>query len=88
MQSQYLAQALQAMGSDISAQAPQTADLVGMQKQAEAKKAWEAANPGKNYMAEGLKQLGQNIQGAPAAIMAAPGNAMGGLLSMGQAMRP
>jgi hypothetical protein len=86
--SQYLAQALQSMAADPGVQAPAGPDLAGMHKQAEAKRAWEAANPGKNYMAEGLKQMGANIQAAPGRIAGAPQAALGGLLSMGQAMRP
>lgn len=76
--SQYLAQALQSMGSDASMQPQvQAPDLAQMQKVAEARKAFETANPGQSYMAHGVRQMGQNI-------MAAPGNAMSGLGDLAQ----
>jgi len=76
--SQYLAQALQSMGSD-PLQQGQSPDLSEMKKIAEARKAFEAANPGQSYVANGMQQMGQNIMGAPAAMSAAPGNVMSGM---------
>ena len=75
--SPYLAQALANMdgGQVQGAPAP---DLMAMQKQAEAAKAWKAANPGQSYMAHGAQQMGQNMQ-------AAPGNAMGGIFGLAKA---
>lgn len=76
--SQYLAQALASMGSDPAPAQQAGPDLMAMQKQAEAAKAWKAANPGQSYMAHGVNQMGQNLK-------AAPGNAMGGLFGLAKA---
>ena len=76
--SQYLAQALASMGAEQAPAGVPGPDLMAMQKQAEAAKAWKAANPGQSYMANGVQQMGQNLQ-------AAPGNAMNGLFGMAKA---
>ena len=76
--SQYLAQALATMGAEPGPSQPAGPDLMAMQKQAEAAKAWKAANPGQRYMAHGMNQMGQSLK-------AAPGNAMGGLFGLAKA---
>lgn len=77
--SQYLAQALEAMGSQPALSSAPAPDFAAMQKQAEAAKAWKAANPGQSYMAHGLGQMGQNLQ-------AAPGRMAGGLFDLAKAV--
>jgi len=81
--SQYLAQALQSMGQAPSMQM-QTPDLAAMQQTMDARKAFEAANPGQSYMAHGLQQMGQNVMAAPRNMMAAPGNVMSGMSDLAQ----
>lgn len=65
-QSQYLVQALQAMGAGPQAQAPQV-DLAGMQKAAKAREQWESGNPGQSYMMHNLGQAGDALMQAPQA---------------------
>lgn len=62
--SAYLAQALQSMGQP---QSPSSQGLSPQQMQhiADARKAFEAQNPGQSYMAHGLQQMGQDIMNAP-----------------------
>lgn len=87
--SQYLVQALQQLQGAPTAQAPQGMSLQQMQDVAQKRQAWEAANPGQSYMGHGLQQMGQNIMGAPGAMMqgarnlgAIPGQAAGGLQNL------
>lgn len=83
--SPYLVQALQGMAAPQSAPSGPSMDLAGMQKAVDARKAWQAANPGGNYMAHGFGQLAQNLRSAPGAVMAAPGNVLKGLQGLGAA---
>lgn len=85
--SPYLAQALQAMSAPPPA-SPAGPDLAAMQRMAQQRGAWEAANPGQNYLKHQIGQIGQGVMQAPGRIMAAPGNvgrALGGLFGLGQA---
>lgn len=76
--SPYLVQALQSMQQGApQAQAPQGPSLQQMQDIAQKRQAWEAANPGQSYMAHGFKQMGQNIMGAPGAMMQGAQNIAG-----------
>lgn len=91
-ESQYLAQALQQMSAQPAQPAsPQGPSLAGMQKMAQDRAAWEAANPGQSYMAHGIGQMGQNIMGAPGRVLDSiqglgqiPGQAMSGLQQLAQ----
>lgn len=91
-QSQYLAQAIQQMQGQAPAAPTSPAMSLGdMQKMAQQKQAWEAANPGQSYMAHGLSQMGQNLMGAPGRIGDAvsglaqlPGQAVSGLQALAQ----
>jgi hypothetical protein len=83
--SQYLAQALQAIGG--SQQPPQgMLSAPQMQQIAAQRHAFEAQNPGQSYAAHGLQQLGQSLMGAPAAIAAAPGNVASGLANFARGL--
>lgn len=87
--SAYLTQALQSLSAPPEqAQAP-TMDPGAMGEAIKRRKAWEAANPGQSYMANGVKQVGQNlaavpgnIAGIPGQLAAIPGNVMAGLGGM------
>lgn len=84
--SQYLAAALQAMGQP-QQQAPQGGmSLQQMQDVTQKREAFEKANPGQSYAMHGLKQLGQNVLGAPGALAAAPGNALSGLQNLAKGL--
>ena len=85
--SQYLAQALQAMQAPTPDAQPTGPSLQQMQQVAQQRQAWEAANPGQSYMAHGFQQMGANIAQAPQNLMAAPGQAMGGLQRLAQSFR-
>ncbi len=78
--SQYLAQALQSMSADPGVQTGQAPDLAAMQKQMQARQAWEAQNPGQPHMTNGMRQMGQNLMQAPGNMMAG----MAGLFRMGK----
>lgn len=86
--SAYLVQALQEMGQPAPAPQQQGPDLASLKKVGDARKAYEAANPGKSYMAHGFQQMGQNIMQAPGNIMAAPGNVMSGFGALAQRLKP
>lgn len=79
--SQYLAAALQSLGQP----APEPPDpLISTQQLSQigkSRKAFEAANPGKSYMAHGLKSAGQNL-------MDAPGNAASGFADLARRLAP
>lgn len=77
--SQYLAQALQSMSADPGVQTQPTVPAV-TPEQVQTRKAWQAANPGQSYMANNLRQAGQNVMQAPGNVMAN----LSGLFRMGK----
>lgn len=86
MTSPYLAQALSEMQQAPPAPAGPEIDPQAMMSALKQRKAWEVQNPGQSYAMNGLRQMGQNIKGIPDAFAAAPGNAMGGLMSLGRSV--
>lgn len=44
-----------------------------MKQQADARKAWEAANPGQSYISHGFGQLATNLQNLPQTLAKVPG---------------
>jgi hypothetical protein len=78
--SQYLVAALQNMGQPQAQPQPQGLSIGQMQGIAKQRSAFEAQNPGQNFMAHGIRQMGSNV-------MAAPGNVasnLAGLFSLGR----
>jgi len=91
-QSRYLAMALQQIGAQpAQGVAPQGPNVAGLQRMAQDRQAWEAANPGQSYMAHGIAQMGQNLANAPGRVADAfgslgqvPGQALSGLQALVQ----
>lgn len=77
--SQYLAQALQAMGSAPPSASAPAMDLGAMKASADQRRAWEAANPGKSHLKHSIGQAGGALAGAPGAAL----SNLSSLLGMG-----
>ena len=77
--SPYLAQALQGMAQAPAQPQMAAPDLAGMARAADARKAWETANPGQNYARRRLGEMVAGVKAAPANVA----TNLAGLFSLG-----
>ena len=95
--SPYVTMALQALQQQPTAPQTPGPDISAMAGALKERRAWEAANPGQSYGKMRMGQIGQNIRNLPKTLAMAPvnaaqsiaqlpGEAMGGLMSLGRSI--